>query len=123
MESTVQGTRVPTSTTTTSHPTVCPPWCKHREEPTSHAFGPTATWHFSRQFLLPTVAPTVEGEDTMMRVELVREDEGNEVGTVRMSAVGESEGDLDPAVVDVWLAKLTAFTEAVQALRSQMDAS
>lgn len=106
----------------TQHPTSCPAWCQHRGEPSGHTFGPTATWHFSRSFLLPSISPIVEGEDTMMRVELVREDEGDEIGTPRMSVVGESEAALDPAAADIWLAHLTAFVETAKVLRSQMGA-
>ena len=107
---------------TAQHPTICPPWCKHRTHPAGHHFGPTATWHFSTQYKLPNTDPAYPNDHTLLRVELVRCDEDGAVGETRLVVSGESDQETNAAETDILLVDLQALVDTVRVLRRQMGA-
>lgn len=103
-----------------SHPSPCPSWCKDRRHPAGHHFGPTATWHWGQQVRLANPAP-LEGEaPVILRAELFRNDEGDQLGEVSMYLSGETDIEMGRGEVDVILGQLQAFVDAVRVMRRQM---
>jgi hypothetical protein len=124
MESTTHALPTPTtvaeSTRPVSHPTPCPPWCKDRGAQARHDFGPTVTCHWSPQYQIPNPTPMDATGDTLLRAELVRLDEGDEIGRTRMYVSGESATELDPTGADIAIAHVQAVLDTMRAMRRHM---
>lgn len=105
-----------------SHPTACPAWCRHRADPASHHFGPTATWHWGRQQVLANPDPLEGDEPVLVRAQLCRTDEGDGTGEALLFLSGESDVELDAAALDVWLVQAQAFVDTLRIMRQQMAA-
>lgn len=103
-----------------AHPSPCPAWCKHRGHPAEHHFGPTATWHWSPQYRLPNPRPLGDEPASVLRAEIVREDEGPDVGDVRLYIQAEGDIDLTADEADIFIAQAQAFVNTLRVLRRQM---
>ncbi|MCD9196041.1 DUF6907 domain-containing protein [Streptomyces albireticuli] len=103
-----------------SHPTVCPSWCRDRQEPAAHHFGPTATWHWSPQYRLSNPRPLEGDVPVILRSELYRSDEESGTGEVKLYLSGETDIDLGRDEADVLIADLDAFVATLRVLRRQM---
>ncbi|WP_143666736.1 MULTISPECIES: DUF6907 domain-containing protein [unclassified Streptomyces] len=110
----------PAPTAPTAHPTACPSWCKDRQCPLAHHFGPTATAHWSHQVRL--LHPSVDSvsPSVLLRAELHRGDEGPVVAEPVLYVQGESDIELTTDEADVFIAQAQAFVDTLRVLRRQM---
>ncbi|MFJ2676363.1 DUF6907 domain-containing protein [Streptomyces sp. NPDC087525] len=103
-----------------SHPTPCPSWCRDRHSPLSHHFGPTSTWHWSPQYQVPNPRPLDGGPETLLRAELVRNDENSATGPVSLYFQAEGDVDLSADEADIFIAQAQAWVDTLRVLRRQM---
>lgn len=108
----------PTVAIVAAHPTPCPSWCKDRNFPAGHNSSPRDTAHRSRALELNLSGET--GTATLVRAELFRLDELDDVGDTVLYVQGEEEQGSSGIEVDMFVASLVAFTEGVRVLRGQM---
>lgn len=118
---------MPTATSTpevhvTSHPTPCPAWCKDRRHPLKHSFGPSMTPHWSPQYRLANPTPLPDMAPVIMRAELYRLDEGNELDEPGLYVSGESDVQLSGPEADIFIGQMQAFVDGLRVLRAQMEA-
>ncbi len=109
-----------TALSPTSHPTPCPSWCKDRRHPEGHHYGPTATWHWSPQVRLTNPDPLPDTIPVILRAELFRNDEDDQLGEPSMYVSGETDIEMGRDEVDVFIIQLQAFVDAVRIMRRQM---
>lgn len=103
-----------------THPTACPPWCKHDRFPAGHNHSPRDTAH--RSFELRLAAPGSSTDSAVLaRAELFRLDENADVGDTILWISGETEFALAPGEVDAFLVQAQAFVDTLRVLRQQMD--
>lgn len=102
-----------------SHPTSCPSWCKDRNFPAGHNSSPRDTAHRSRALELKLSGET----DTvvLVRAELFRLDELDDIGETVLYVQGEEEQGSSGLDVEMFVASLVAFTDNVRVLHRQMD--
>lgn len=103
-----------------AHPSRCPSWCKDRSYPTNHHFGPTSTWHWSPQYQVPNPRPLDDGPETLLRAELVRNDEDSDTGAVSLYFQAEGDIDLNADEADIFIAQAQAWVDTLRVLRRQM---
>lgn len=108
----------PPASPTASHPTACPSWCRHRASPSGHTSSARDTAHRSQPLELKLAGET--GTAILVRAELFRLDELNEVGETVLYVQGEDEQGSPGPEVEVFVANLVAFTEGVRVLLRQM---
>lgn len=101
-----------------SHPTACPSWCKDRNFPAGHNSSSRDTAHRSRALELKLSGDT--GTVTLVRAELFRLDELDEVGETVLYVQGEDEQGSSGPEVEMFVANLIAFTDSVRVLHRQM---
>jgi hypothetical protein len=110
--------RIPRPTAPLPHPTPCPVWCKDRERPAGHDFGPTHSDHWGHDYYL--TLPSEFADNQFARVALVRLDEDDETGETLLSVEGCRDFELTREQVPVLLANLRAFTAVVEGMYAQM---
>lgn len=103
---------------TTSHPTACPSWCKDRNFPAGHNSSPRDTAHRSRALELKLSGET--DTVTLVRAELFRLDELDDIGETVLYVQGEEEQGSSGLEVEMFVADVVAFAEGVRVLRGQM---
>ncbi|WP_158712444.1 DUF6907 domain-containing protein [Streptomyces sp. NRRL F-5135] len=110
----------PSATPPLTHPSPCPSWCKERRQVTEHHFGPSATWHWSPQYKVSNPRPLDGGPETLLRAELVRNDEGTATGPVSLYVQAEGDIDLTADEADIFITQAQAWVDTLRALRRQM---
>ncbi|WP_329143504.1 hypothetical protein OIU91_06105 [Streptomyces sp. NBC_01456] len=110
----------PSTPQAASHPTPCPAWCKDRCHVAGHHFGPTATWHWSPQYVLGNPRPLSDDSPVILTAELSRGDEGDGVGEAVLYVQGMTDIDLSAAEADIFIAQAQAFVDTLRVLRAQM---
>ncbi len=108
----------PAPSAPTVHPTSCPSWCKDRLHPAGHNSSPRDTAHRSRALELKLSGETATV--TLVRAELFRLDELDDVGETVLYVQGEDEQGSSGPEVEMFVANLIAFAENVRILRGQM---
>lgn len=108
----------PAPTTSVSHPTACPSWCKDRNFPAGHNSSPRDTAHRSRALELKLSGET--DTVTLVRAELFRLDELDDIGETVLYVQGEEEQGSSGLDVEMFVASLVAFTDNVRVLHRQM---
>lgn len=108
----------PAPSAPTAHPTACPSWCKDRNYPAGHNSSPRDTAHRSRAVELKLSGETATV--TLVRAELFRLDELDEVGETVLYVQGEDEQGSSGPEVEMFVANLIAFTDSVRVLHRQM---
>lgn len=106
--------------TVVPHPTPCPSWCKDRRHVEGHHFGPTATWHWGTQHQLANPNPLPDTAPVIMRAELFRNDELNDLGEASMYVSGETDIEMGADEADVFIISMQAFVDTLRAMRCQM---
>ncbi|MFH8867128.1 DUF6907 domain-containing protein [Streptomyces griseus] len=101
-----------------SHPTACPSWCKDRNFPAGHNSSPRDTAHRSRALELKLSGDTATV--TLVRAELFRLDELDDIGETVLYVQGEDEQGSSGPEVEMFVANLIAFTDSVRVLHRQM---
>ncbi|MEW1630798.1 hypothetical protein AB0387_25990 [Streptomyces sp. NPDC089173] len=101
-----------------SHPTACPSWCKDRNFPAGHNSSPRDTAHRSRALELKLSGET--DTVTLVRAELFRLDELDDIGETVLYVQGEEEQGSSSLDVEMFVASLVAFTDNVRVLHRQM---
>ncbi|WP_432077793.1 DUF6907 domain-containing protein [Streptomyces sp. YPW6] len=109
----------PAPSAPTAHPTACPSWCKDRNFPAGHNSSPRDTAHRSRALELKLSGET--GTVTLVRAELFRLDELDDIGETVLYVQGEDEQGSAGPEVEMFIANLIAFTDSVRVLHRQMD--
>lgn len=104
-----------------SHPTPCPSWCKDRNLPMAHHFGPTSTAHFSLQVQLPNPRPLPGTSSAMLRAELYRGDENDRTSATTLYVQGETDTEMTADDADIFIAQAQAFVDTLRVLRRQMN--
>lgn len=105
-----------------AHPTPCPSWCADRAHPAGHHFGPSMTAHCSPEQVVANPNPLPNGSRFLLRVELMRTDEGAGRGETVMYVQGESDAELSRDEARMWLADMKALVAKGEILVEQMDA-
>lgn len=108
----------PAPSAPTAHPTACPSWCKDRNFPAGHNSSPRDTAHRSRALELKLSGET--GTVVLVRAELFRLDELDDVGETVLYVQGEDEQGSSGLDVEMFVASLVAFTDNVRVLHRQM---
>ncbi|WP_437129127.1 DUF6907 domain-containing protein [Streptomyces globisporus] len=108
----------PAPSALTAHPTACPSWCKDRNFPAGHNSSPRDTAHRSRALELKLSGET--GTVVLVRAELFRLDELDDIGETVLYVQGEDEQGSSGLDVEMFVASLVAFTDNVRVLHRQM---